>query len=141
MHLWQEIEVCWPEVDKYDSWQSRTKGMGFYSNLTCNTTEIDQNIPYQPGGTGVVLSHTMEPRVIGKVDDTWGLGRWVWTRLQGKEHTVIILSAYWPCKPSSSGVQTVYEQHTISLPILSDPRTQFLINLKRTGKNMTTWLS
>ena len=42
-----------------------------------------------------------------------------------------VLSAYRPCKPSSSGVQTVYEQHARALPVLSDPRTQFLIDLKQ----------
>ena len=44
---------------------------------------------------------------------------------------VIILSAYQLCKPSSSGVQTVYEQHARLLPILSDHNTQFLIDLKK----------
>ena len=46
IHLWQEIEVCWPKVDKYDSWQSRTKGLGFHSNLTCNTTELEHSLSY-----------------------------------------------------------------------------------------------
>ena len=97
MHLWQEIEVCWSNVDKYDSLKPRTKGLGFHSNLTCNTTELDQSISYQPWGTCVVLSHTMVPRVIGKCTDTRGLGCWAWTSLQGKEQAVAILSAYRPC--------------------------------------------
>ena len=57
-------------------------------------------MPYQPGRTGVVLSHTMALRVIDKGADTWGLGRWARTRLQGKAQAVIILSAYRPCIPS-----------------------------------------
>ena len=131
IHLWQEIGLCWPKVDKYDSWQSRTKGLGFHSNLTCNTTELEHSLSYQSGGIGVVLSHIMAPRVIGKGADIRGLGRWVWTRLQGKAQAVTTISAYRPCKPSSSGVKTVYEQHARELPVLSDPRTQFLIHLKQ----------
>ena len=76
-------------------------------------------------GTGVVLSYTMVPRVIDKGVDTRGLGRWIWTKLQGKEQAVTILSAYRPCKPSSSRVQTVYEQHTRALLVLSDPKHNF----------------
>ena len=73
----------------------------------------------------------MAPRMIGQGADIRGLGRWAWTRLQGKAQAVTVLSAYRPCKPSSSGVQTVYEQHARALPVLSDPRTQFLIDLKQ----------
>ena len=58
-----------------------------------------------------MLSYTMAPRVIDNGVDTRGLGRCIWTRLQGKEQAVTILSAYRPCKPSSSRVQTLYEQH------------------------------
>ena len=71
-----------------------------------------------------ILSHTMTSRMIGKGADIRGLGRWAWTGLQGKTQAVTVLSVYRPCKPSSSGVQTV------ALPVLSDPRTQFLIDLK-----------
>ena len=80
-------------------------------------------MPYQPGRIWVVLSHTMAPQVIGKGTDTRGLGRWDWKILQGKKQAVAILTVYLPCKPSLSGVQTVYEQHTRVLPILSDPRS------------------
>ena len=73
----------------------------------------------------------MAPRVIGKGAIIRGLGRWTWTRLQGKTQAVTVLSAYRPYKPSSSCVQTVYEQHARVLPVLSDPRTQFLIDLKQ----------
>ena len=110
---------------------AKTKGFGLHSNLTCNTTELEHRLPYQPGGTGLILSHTMVPRMIGKGADIRGLGRWSWTRLQGKTKAVTVLSAYRPYKLSSSGVQTVYEQHARALPVLSDSRIQFLIDLKQ----------
>ena len=54
-------------------------------------------MPYQPGGTGTVLSNTMLPHVISIGNDKIGLGWWAWTRLQGKEKAVTIT-------PSPSGV-------------------------------------
>ena len=114
--------------------------MGLHSNLTCNITELEQSIPYQSRGTGIILSYTMAPWVIGKGADTRGLGRWAWTRLQGKAQTVTILSAYRPCKPSSSGVHTVYEQHARALPILSDAIT-FLKSNKELCENLQKLIS
>ena len=75
IHIWQEIGVCWPNVDKIDIWRSRTKGLEIHSNLMCNTTEISISTPYQSGGMGVVLSQTMAPRAICMGKDTRGLGR------------------------------------------------------------------
>ena len=77
----------------------------------------------------------MAPLMIGKGADIRGIGRWAWKILQDKAQLVTVLSVYRPCKPFSSGVQTVYEQHTRALIILSDSRTQFLIYLKQCIQN------
>ena len=58
--------------------------MSRHSNLTYNTTELSNGIPYQPDETGVVISQTNAPRIIGTGTDTSRLERWTWTRLQGK---------------------------------------------------------
>ena len=55
-----------------------------------------------------------------------GLGK----TIQGKEQAVIIMPAYRPCKPLSSGVQKVYEQHARTLSIICDPTSQLLSDLK-----------
>ena len=70
IHLWQEIGVCWSKVDTIDNLRSRTKGLGIHSNITCNTTELPISTPYQSGGTRLVISQTMAPRVIGTGKDT-----------------------------------------------------------------------
>ena len=74
--MWQEIGVRWPKVDKYNSLQSRTKSLGLHLNLICNTTGLNQSMMYQPGVTGIALSNTIAPRVIGQGTDTRGIGRW-----------------------------------------------------------------
>ena len=58
--------------------------MSRHSNLTYNTTELSNGISYQPDETGVVISQTNAPRIIGTGTDTSRLERWTWTRLQGK---------------------------------------------------------
>ena len=60
---------------------------------------------------GVILSQTMAPRVIGTGKDTNGLGQLAWAKLRGKNRTITTISSYRPCKSSTTGVQTVYENN------------------------------
>ena len=131
VYLWQEVGLCWAKLPAADSWKSRTPRMHLHSNFAYNNTEINNSVPYQPGGVGVLLTNTLSPRVIGKGKDPTGLGRWTWTRLRGKERAVTMISAYRPCKPSTAGIQTVYEQHARVLPLAQEPRSQFLLDLRK----------
>ena len=130
-YMWQEVGLCWSKVSKNDTWKSRTQRLHLHSNFAYNNTDINNSVPYQPGGVGVILTNTLSPRVIGKGKDSTGLGRWTWTRLRGKERAVTMLSAYRPCKPSTAGIQTVYEQHARVLPLTQEPRSQFLLDLRK----------
>ena len=40
-------------------------------------------------------------------------------------------SAYRPYKPSTAGIQTVYEQHARVLTLAQEPRSQFLLDLRK----------
>ena len=131
VYMWQEVGLCWSKVSKNDTWKSRTQRLHLHSNFAYNNTDIKNSVPYQPGGVGVILTNTLSPRVIGKGTDPTGLGRWAWTRLRGKERAVTMLSAYRPCKPSTAGIQTVYEQHARVLPLYQEPRSQFLLDLRK----------
>jgi len=109
VYLWQEVGLCWAKVTDNDTWKSRTQRLHLHSNFAYNNTDLKNSVPYQPGGVGVILTNTMTPRVIGKGKDPTDLGRWTWTRLRGKDRAVTMISAYRPCKPSTAGIQTVYE--------------------------------
>ena len=84
----------------------------------------------------MILTNTLSPRVIGQGKDPTGLGRWTWTRSRGKERAVTMISAYRPCKPSTAGIQTVYEQHARVLPLTQEPRSQFLLDLRKSIENI-----
>ena len=79
----------------------------------------------------MILTNTMSPRVIGKGKDPTGLGRWTWTKLHGKDRVVTMISTYRPCKPSTAGIQTVYKQHARAFPLDQEPRSQFLLDLRK----------
>jgi hypothetical protein len=74
-------------------------------------------------------------RVIGTGQDTSGLGRWAWVRLQGKAgRTICTITAYRPCK-SVGGSGTVWEQHRRYFGHkypnqIVNPRDRFLSDLK-----------
>ena len=113
---------------KHDKWKSRTQRLHIHSRFAYNNTDIENSIPYQPGEVGVILKNTMSPRVIGMGKDPTGLGRWTLTRLRGKDRAVTMFSAYRPCKPSTTGIQTVYEQQAQVLPLDQEPRFQLLLD-------------
>jgi hypothetical protein len=77
------------------------------------------------------VAHSLQSRCSAKGQDPTGLGRWVWTRIQGTtDYNTSIFSAYRPCLSSSTGVHTVSAQHDRHLGADSKaPRTQFLLDL------------
>lgn len=64
------------------------------------------------GGTAHFLSHEMCLRQINSGQDETGLGRWVWTLLQGRQGIQVrIISGYRPIEDKSNRPHTVYSQH------------------------------
>ena len=76
----------------------------------------------------MILTDNMAHRVIETGKDSIELGRWTWIRLQEKNRYVTLLLVYRPCKPSISGIHTIYERHARILPLNQEPISQFLID-------------
>ena len=74
VYLWQEVGLCWAKVAKYDTWKLRTQRLYLHSNFAYNNTDIENSIPYQQGGVGVILTNMMSSRVIGTGEGSTGLG-------------------------------------------------------------------
>jgi hypothetical protein len=83
-----------------------------HSNFGFNKTELDRSEALQAGGTGIITNNSLTPRCTSHGADPTGLGRWVWTRLEGSDgfHTRLVL-VYRPCTPTGQGTGTVWEQH------------------------------
>jgi hypothetical protein len=96
----------------------------------------------QPGGTTMLLTNNWTSRLIEKGEDPFGLGRWSYMILRGKESTKIaIISAYIVCTQSisSAGPTTSTTQQfrklsktlrEINDPHTPQPRLQFILDLQ-----------
>ena len=47
-----------------------------------------------------------------------------------------MISVYLPYKPSTAGIQTVYEQHARVLPLDQEPRSRLLLDLRKCIENI-----
>ena len=93
---------------------------------------------HQPGGTLTAVCDNWVSRVIAKGEDPFGIGRWSYITLRGKNSVKITIITAYNATPSS-GDSTYYhqqlrvlsrlhrEQHIASNP---DPRRQFVLDLQ-----------
>jgi hypothetical protein len=71
----------WSEVQ--EDWCQRQIIMS-RSVFAHNVKELDQRKVLQPGGVGLISTEEVTHRITGTGKDPAGLGRWCWTRFQGK---------------------------------------------------------
>jgi hypothetical protein len=104
-----------------------------YSSLMNNTNERDITNWYQRGGGAFTVQNNIKAHQASHGTDKTGLGRWIWTRLQGEGTTYTgIVSAYRPCL--NRGISTVWSQQcrymrSVQQVASPDPLSQFDIDL------------
>jgi hypothetical protein len=93
---------------------------------------------YQPGGTLTAVCENWVSRVISKGGDPFGLGRWSYITLRGKENTKVTVVTAYNATPSP-GECTYYHQQMRVLSRLHreqnnlvppEPRQQFILDLQ-----------
>jgi hypothetical protein len=110
--LMNETGKCWHKVNEKHKWPQRTRGWWESSKSTCayNTQDIS-NTAYQPGGCLVTSINKASHRILNSGSDDKKLGQWAWQWFSGKRGiTLLVISAYRPCKPSTAGPNTAYLQ-------------------------------
>jgi len=95
---------------------------------------------YQPGGTVTLAVDRWTSRVISSGADPYGLGRWSYLKLRGKqERQICIITAYRVCKNKYTGPKTAYQQQRRQLSemfrqqnevIDPEPNRQFILDLQ-----------
>ena len=130
-----EVNLYWPKVDVQDQLQARTREWWQTSHTNkafLNEEGISSH--FQPGGTAIMSIGQVSSRVIESGKDKSGMGRWTWTRYQGKnEQTIRIAVAYRPNK-STGGPMTVHAQqrrHLLNRSDDDDPRERFWGDLQQ----------
>jgi hypothetical protein len=69
-----------------------------YTCAVTSHTKEDNPQEYQPGGTLAIVCNKWTSRVVEKGTDPFGLGRWTYIGLRGKNNThSLIVSAYRVC--------------------------------------------
>ncbi len=93
--------------------QAAIKAKKHFDQLHINTSGSNEltTSDFQPGGTASSIHNRWTVRVIEKLTDSSGLGRWSGYRLVGTgKHNIIILTAYRPTKSADMSTNTCYSQ-------------------------------
>jgi hypothetical protein len=109
--MMSEIGLNWTKIGANDRWFERVSGKFRKSRsvFAHNVTELHQSKVLQPGGVGLLSTDEVTHRITDTGKDPTGLGRWCWTRFQGKNGIrVRIISVYRPC--NTPGATTTYQQ-------------------------------
>jgi len=95
---------------------------------------------YQPGGTVTLVVDRWTSRVISSGADPYGLGRWSYLKLRGKQdRQICIITAYRVCNDKYTGPKTAYQQQRRQLSemfrqqnkvIDPEPNRQFILDLQ-----------
>ena len=135
-----EVNRHWPSVAEEDHWRERVKAQnvkgGVHSNLAYNRhgQRSRGEGSHQYGGVGTFFIGKEASSIGGCGQDPSGLGRWAWTRMQGKDEKMIrFVTAYRP-NPPGNGANTVWAQHRLHLLAQGDdrdPQEAFLSDLRK----------
>ena len=102
--------------------------------IGCNTNEPQVSTRYQPRGVASFITNKLAYKIIGKGVDPTRLGRWCWTKYQGKGGKVLrVITAYRQCQ--IGGIKsTVVQQlrYLIKKERLIHPRQAFMHDLHST---------
>ena len=134
----QEWNKYWPDVPTEERPQERMRRWFKrppHINLAYLKEAKHRKGQHLHGGTGVISIDEAACRIRGMGRDPSGMGRWCYTRYQGKGGKATrFYSAYRPCKSaSSSGGLTVYSQQISEMVKKDDlrcPRVAFLDDLR-----------
>ena len=136
-----EINKCWYQLTEEERWKARTRSWweSSHSTIAYNLKDSDTK-KFQPGGNILTSINKAAHRIIGSGKDKTGLGRWCWSLFRGKHNvTLRVISAYRPCKPSTSGPNTVYSQHQRYLTSRKDERCPRDAILEDLGDKIIEW--
>ena len=116
----------------------------FSQEIKCTTahnTHTPRASLGQPGGTGIILSHSLFEYACDTEPDPRGLGRWTsWKLAHVPEHTTRLVVAYCPCTGTNrSGLKTVYRQHLNYIQSENINRTPYQLFFDDLVAQLKTW--
>ena len=136
----QETNLNWEKVPTQDQWEERTLGWwkGGHTTIKAHNTEDIVQTTIQPGGCLLTSVNAARRRIVGCGTDYRKLGRWAWTKYQGKgQVTTRVITAYRP--GSNAGAHTVYSQQRSYFDARKDSRAPREIMLDELSSEIDKW--
>jgi hypothetical protein len=130
-----EINLNLKHLPSSLQWRERTRLFPPNNNIAATNEFANFDDPRNlPGGAAMLSFNSMKSRFVAKGTDSSGLGRWVWTKYQGKGHiTLRVITGYRPVEDKEDGAHTVFSQQESVLKCQDDdrnPRDAFLEDLR-----------
>ena len=129
-----ESNTYWPQLNSKARLWDKTKGWfeGIHLNTGFNKTEKKISKRYQPGGVACITTNKLAYKVVEKGEDATLLGRWAWTRYQGKNNRMLrVATVYRPCKNGGSSSAYVQQLRWLAKENLDrEPREALMEDLK-----------
>jgi hypothetical protein len=89
-------------------WKSMIQKQYYLSRTIHSESKLKTGSDYKPGGTMTTITGKWQARISEMGSDKKGLGRWSYVKISSKRSTLIIITAYRPCKaygPSTAWMQ------------------------------------
>ena len=136
-----ELNLHFRILKSFESWKERFRRLPKNHSIHASNERFPHTrSPILFGGVGQFSFNTLCHAAMTSGSDPTGLGRWVWTRYQGRNSTTLrIITGYRPTVDSSDSTATVFSQHQRFLLANDDdrdPRKAFLEDL---GICITQW--
>jgi hypothetical protein len=94
-------------------WKETLRKIFYYSHSNFAKSSITLESNYKPGGTMTTVTGKWQSRVSEHGQDPCGLGRWTYQKISSKKKSIVIITAYHPCK--SQGPSTAWMQQWVLL--------------------------
>ena len=138
-----ELNLQFNYIRSSAQWKERFRHFPRHHSIHATNRNFPKNqSPTLFGGVGQFSFSTLSHCALSSGIDPTGLGRWVWTRYQGRNGcTLRLITGYRPNPDHSDSTATVFSQHQRFLLEENDdrdPRRAFLEDL---GTSIATWQS
>jgi hypothetical protein len=142
-----ETNINWGHKQAHSNLRAQMRKTWPHSAHSVSYTEEELTGPHQPGGTATILTDKLTSRVMDKGTNPFGLGRWNFLTLRGKnENRITIVMAYRICEQSMAScgktTSTAQQYRLLSKKMRTNqvhldnptPRRQMILDLQ-------AWLS
>ena len=136
-----ELNLHFRILKSFEQWKERFRRLPRNHSISASNQHFPPTrSPVLFGGVGQFSFNTLSHCAILSGCDPTGLGRWVWTRYQGRNSSYLrIITGYRPNPDTSDSPSTVFSQHQRFLLANNDDRDPRLAFLEDLGECITSW--